>query len=307
MMMTSVKNNQPMAMNMREICGTISVTLVAITLMAQEDQHPAPANPGIAVFAQAGPQTREPSQSALTWLTDFQQAKAQAKAQGKSILLFFHGADWCPPCAQMQRQVINSPEFAQYARQSLVLVDVDFPEKSKQSDELKRANLALKAKFNLSPEWGEGFPTLVLLNQAGETVFQETGYAGGGPKEVLPELQRHVAPVPSTSASRGFKDLTVEEFATMTMNKTNVILDVRTPREFASGHLPGALNLDVSAADFKQKAVALDKSKTYLVHCASGMRSLTACNTLSRLGFSELYNLPGGFRAWARAGKPVEK
>jgi len=207
----------------------------------------------------------------------------------------------------MQRQVIDSPEFARYARQSLVLVDVDFPEKSKQSDELSRANAALKAKFNLSQEPGEGFPTLVLLNEAGETVFQETGYAGGGPAEVLPKLRRHTAPAPSTVNSTGFKNLTVDEFAQMTANKANIILDVRTAREFESGHLSGALNLDVTAAGFAEKAVALDKSKTYLVHCAAGGRSVKACETLGRLGFSQLYNLPGGFRAWAKAGMPVEK
>jgi thioredoxin-related protein len=88
----------------------------------------------------------------------------------------------------MPRQVFDSPAFAQYIRQALVLVDVDFPDKHKQDVELRRANFALKARFNLSPAPDEGFPTIVLLNDTGETVFQETGYAGGGPAEVLPKL-----------------------------------------------------------------------------------------------------------------------
>jgi protein disulfide-isomerase len=268
---------------MFRIGGAISATLLAAALMAQESQHPVPATSSKVGPVPSVPQTREASQPALTWLTDFQKAKAQAKAEGKSILLFFHGSDWCPPCAQMQRQMIDSPEFAQYARQSLILVDVDFPEKTKQSDELRRANPALKAEFNLSQEQGEGFPTLVLLNQAGETVFQETGYSGGGPAEVLPKLRRHTGPAPSTVNSTGFKNLTVDEFAQMTANKTNVILDVRTAKEFESGHLPGALNLDVTAADFREKAAALDKSKTYLVHCAAGVRSAKACETLDHI------------------------
>jgi rhodanese-related sulfurtransferase len=235
-----------------------------------------------------------------------QKAKAQAKAEGKSVLLFFHGSDWCPPCVQMQRQVIDSLEFAQFARQSLILVDVDFPEKSKQSDELKQSNLALKAKFNLSPELGEGFPTLVLLNESGETVFQETGYAGGGPAEVLPNLKRHTTPAAAAANPAGYRNLTVEEFAQMTTNKSYIILDVRTADEYRAGHIAGALNLDVNAADFKQKAAALDRSKTYLVHCASDGRSVTACESLSRLDFPKLYNLLGGIRAWSKAGKPVE-
>ena len=69
--------------------------------------------------------------------------------------------------------------------------------------------------------------------------------------------------------------------------------------------MPGAVNLDVTAADFESKAAALDKSKTYLVYCASGVRSVRACEQLARLKFPRLYNLPGGFRAWAKAGKPL--
>jgi rhodanese-related sulfurtransferase/thioredoxin-related protein len=238
------------------------------------------------------------------WLTDLSTAQAQAKAEHKSVLLFFHGSDWCPPCIEMQRQVINSPAFAQYALRALVLVDVDFPEKSKQSDELRRANLALKAKFNLSMESSEGFPTIVLLNQTGETVFQETGYDGGGAAEILPELQRHTG---APADSPGFKNLDVDQFARVIEDKQNIILDVRTPTEFSNGHIAGALNLDVNAADFQEKVASLDKNKIYLVHCASGVRSVKACQKLARLDFPNLYNLIGGFKAWAKAGKPVEK
>jgi rhodanese-related sulfurtransferase len=207
----------------------------------------------------------------------------------------------------MQHQVFASPEFVQYARRALVLVDVDFPQKSVQSEELKRINLALKARFNLSPESGEGFPTIVLLNDAGETVFQETGYAGGGPAEVLPKLQRHAGTGATPVTSAAYENLSVEEFARMADDKQNVILDVRTPEEFQAGHIPGAVNLNVSAPDFQEKAASLDKSKTYLVHCATGVRSAKACEKFSRLDFPNLYNLPEGFKAWAKAGKPVEK
>jgi rhodanese-related sulfurtransferase/thioredoxin-related protein len=250
---------------------------------------------------------RQSNNTELTWSTDLPKAVAQAKVEGKSVLLFFHGSDWCPPCVEMQNQVFASPAFAQYARRALVLVDVDFPQKSKQSEELKRANLALKARFNLSPDPGEGFPTIVLLNDAGETVFQETGYSGGGPAEVLPKLQRHPGANATPAATAAYKNLSVEDFARMADNKTNVILDVRTPAEFAAGHILGAMNLDVTAPDFEQKAALLDRNKIYLVHCATGVRSARACDKLNQLDFPNLYNLPGGFRAWAKAGKPVEK
>jgi len=238
----------------------------------------------------------------LEWLTDLAQAQTKANAEKKSVLLFFHGSDWCPVCREMQREVVDSTEFKAYAQQSLVLVDVDFPDKGLQNEALKRTNAALKARFNV----GENFPTLVLLNESGETVYQEAGYRGGGPAEVLPKLQRHAKP-PGSSVQADFKDLSVSEFAKMAEDKQNVILDVRTPKEFSAGHIAGAVNLDVMASDFEKEVRSLDRNKIYLVHCASGVRSVRACEKLNRLNFSKLYNLPGGFKAWVRAGEPVEK
>ncbi len=239
----------------------------------------------------------------LPWLTDLSKAQAQAKAEKKSVLLVFHGSDWCPPCIELQRQVFQSAEFITFARQALVLVDVDFPETSKQSADLKRANLALKTKFNV----GDNFPSLLLLNESGETVFQEAGYFGGGPAEVLPKLQRHAKPATETSGLAGFRNVGVEEFAKLAADKQNVILDVRTRQEFETGHLAGALNMDVNSPHFAEGIKALDRNKTYLVHCASGGRSARACEKLAGLDFPKLYNLSGGIRAWIKAGQPVEK
>ena len=280
------------------ITALIFTTLLAGVVVVADAQTPE---------TTATPAARQSDQTKLTWLTDLPKALVRAKAEGKFVLLFFHGSDWCPPCVEMQHQVFASQEFVQYARRALVLVDVDFPQKSTQSEELKRSNLALKARFNLSREPGEGFPTIVLLNEAGETVFQETGYAGGGAAEVLPKLQRHPGTGATPAATAAYKNLSVEEFARMAEDKQNVILDVRTPEEFQAGHIPGAVNLDVTASDFQAKAALLDRSKIYLVHCASGVRSARACDKLNHLDFPNLYNLPGGFRAWAKAGKPVEK
>ena len=202
----------------------------------------------------------------------------------------------------MQKQVLQSPEFIRYAQSALVLVDVDFPEKTKQSEALKQANDALKAKFNISD-----FPTLVLADASDRTIFQEASYGGGGPAEVLPNLQRHAKVPAPADAVGGFKNLDVAEFAKMAADRQNVILDVRTAKEFQAGHIAGAVNLDVNLSDFAAKAAALDKGKTYLVHCASGKRSVQACEALGKLDFPKLYNLTGGFRAWANAGEPVEK
>ena len=99
----------------------------------------------------------------------------------------------------------------------------------------------------------------------------------------------------------------VDEFEKLWQNKTNFVLDVRTQKEFAAGHIPGALNLDVNAPDFGEKVSALDKKAVYLVHCAAGMRSARACEKMRGMGFEHLIDLAPGFKGWEKAGKPVQK
>jgi phage shock protein E len=70
-----------------------------------------------------------------------------------------------------------------------------------------------------------------------------------------------------------------------------VLLDVRTPEEFASGHLEGAINIDVQSPDFNQKVAELDPSATYLVYCRSGNRSGQAIDRMEGLGFTDLTNI----------------
>src|ERR1043166_1759329 len=101
--------------------------------------------------------------------------------------------------------------------------------------------------------------------------------------------------------------VSVDEFERLWQAKTNVVLDVRTAKEFAAGHIPGATNLDINSADFDEKLAKLDKTKVYLVHCAAGVRSARACEKMSRAGFQSLTDLRDGFRSWEKAGKPVEK
>ena len=103
------------------------------------------------------------------------------------------------------------------------------------------------------------------------------------------------------------KRVDVAEFDKLRADKSNVVLDVRTEKEFKEGHIPGAVNIDVRAADFAEKIAKLDKNKTYLVHCAAGVRSAMACQKLEGVGFKELYDLAPGFKGWEKAGKPVEK
>jgi phage shock protein E len=109
------------------------------------------------------------------------------------------------------------------------------------------------------------------------------------------------------SEAKPFKNVAVAEFEKLRVEKKNVVLDVRTKKEFEEGHIPGAVNMDVNAADFQEKVAKLDKSKTYLVHCAAGRRGAKACDQMSKLDFVKLYNLEGGFKAWEKAGNKSEK
>jgi len=85
------------------------------------------------------------------------------------------------------------------------------------------------------------------------------------------------------------------------------VLDVRTPEEFAEGHIAGATNINFMAKDFTNQVARLDRDKVYLVHCASGGRSKRCLPQLKQLGFKQIYHLDGGFSAWEEAGKPVAK
>jgi phage shock protein E len=91
----------------------------------------------------------------------------------------------------------------------------------------------------------------------------------------------------------------------MAADKSAQIIDVRTPEEFISGHLPGARNINVSDSGFKSQVNTLDKTKTVLVYCASGVRSTNAAEQMKKMGFSKVYNLDGGIRSWAAQGKPI--
>jgi len=89
--------------------------------------------------------------------------------------------------------------------------------------------------------------------------------------------------------------------------KQVVVLDVRTPAEFKEGHIAGATNIDFRAPDFEKRIGELDKSKTYLVHCASGGRSTQSLPVLKKQDVKSVYHLDGGFNAWKKEGLPVEK
>jgi len=99
----------------------------------------------------------------------------------------------------------------------------------------------------------------------------------------------------------------IEEFEKLMQDKRNVVLDVRTKKEFDAGHIPGARNIDIHSPDFEKEISTLDKDKVYLVHCGAGVRSARACVKMKDVGFMHLIDLAPGFKAWEKAGKKIEK
>lgn len=83
-----------------------------------------------------------------------------------------------------------------------------------------------------------------------------------------------------------------------------VALDVRTVSEYRSAHLPGAVNSDFDAPDFRKQLEALDKDKSYFVYCQNGDRSAKATELMHSLGFKHVYDIPGGITAWRGEGLP---
>ena len=105
-----------------------------------------------------------------------------------------------------------------------------------------------------------------------------------------------------------FIDVNVEEFQKLIGKKGAQLIDVRTPREYESGHLKDALLINYMANDFKTKAfIGLDKTKPVLIYCASGGRSARSAKIYKEAGFTKVYNLLGGFRAWKAKNLKVEK
>ncbi len=105
-----------------------------------------------------------------------------------------------------------------------------------------------------------------------------------------------------TVAGTTVRDLTPNEARQLLSTRGKeaglVVLDVRTPAEFAAGHLPGAINMDALSTDFESRLGALDRARSYLVYCRSGNRSRRAIATMTRMGFSSLFHMPDGMQGW---------
>ena len=99
--------------------------------------------------------------------------------------------------------------------------------------------------------------------------------------------------------------MNVLEFSEKISEPGIILIDVRTPGEFAEGFIEGARLIDFQSGNFENEIASLDKNATYAVYCRSGNRSGQAVKVMHDAGFHNVYNLDGGVIDWANAGLPL--
>jgi thioredoxin-related protein len=124
------------------------------------------------------------AQEELTWHTDMSKATDISIKENKPMFLFFTGSDWCGWCIRLQKEVFKTPEFVKWAKDNVVLVELDFPRKNNQTDAVKQQNAQLQQQLQV-----RGYPTVWFVSAYKTTdakvslsALGSTGYVAGGPK-----------------------------------------------------------------------------------------------------------------------------
>lgn len=95
------------------------------------------------------------------------------------------------------------------------------------------------------------------------------------------------------------------EFSEMIAERDVRLIDVRTPAEYAAGHISGAVNIDYESPSFRDDIAKLDRDASYAIYCRSGRRSGEAAQVMAGLGFQHVTDLAGGLQAWTAAGYQI--
>jgi thiol-disulfide isomerase/thioredoxin len=117
----------------------------------------------------------EPATTKLEWHTSLQKAHDLSAKTGKPIFGFFTGSDWCGWCMKLQREVFAKPEFIAWAQENVILLELDFPKRTPQSDELKAQNRSLQQAFKVT-----GYPTIWLFKSKKNATTGNFELAGMG-------------------------------------------------------------------------------------------------------------------------------
>ena len=124
-------------------------------------------------------------------------------------------------------------------------------------------------------------------------------------KKVFALISSLILLVGCSTSTAGVTNMNVVEFSKKITESGVVILDVRTPGEFAEGFIEGAQMIDFQSGNFETEIGTLDKDVTYAVYCRSGNRSGQAVKVMQDAGFLNLFNLEGGVIDWANQGMPL--
>ena len=123
------------------------------------------------------------STGSLKWLTNLEEAQAISREKELPIFVDFTGSDWCVWCFKLRDKVFSQEEFIQYAKENLVLLELDFPKNIKQSKETKAYNENLARRFGI-----RGLLTILLVNSKGEEIAR-TGYQYGGAENYVNHIK----------------------------------------------------------------------------------------------------------------------
>ena len=117
-----------------------------------------------------------PSYAAEEWMTNYDKALALSKKSGKPVLANFTGSDWCHYCVKLHDEVFKTKEFSAWAKDNVILLEVDYPRSKPMDAKVKKQNESLKSKFEIS-----GYPTVLFLDPKGNRIGNRSGYYAGGP------------------------------------------------------------------------------------------------------------------------------
>ncbi len=134
--------------------------------------------------------TAAPRAKPIAWGTDAKAAFAASKKTGKPVLAFFTGSDWCGFCIRLKSEVLDKPEFARWAAEHVILLELDFPQNKRLPAALAAQNQRLATQYGV-----QGYPSVLILDAQGK-VHGQTGYSEGTPAQWIQATARLLPEMP---------------------------------------------------------------------------------------------------------------